>query len=155
MKDLRFVTAKTDDLDSLIELEKICFKHKEDRFSRNSLRHLMTAKTCKTIIIKNKSHEILGEVIGLLRHFRIPSGRIYKIGVHPSLRKKGAGSELVKRIEHWFRENKMYKSFAEIRISNKPSIKMFEKKGYKKFKTIDGYYANGETALKYWRALSH
>lgn len=153
MKNLRFVTAKPSDLDGLMDLEKKCFKHKEDQFSRSSLRHLMTAKTCKTILIKNHSHEIVGEVIGLLRHFKIPSGRVYKIGVSPSLQKKGVGSELLRRIEKWFRKMDMVKSFSEIRISNKASIRMFEKANYKHFKTVKGYYVGGEDAVKYWKKL--
>lgn len=153
MKDLRFVSAKPSDLDNLIEFEKICFSNTPDRFSRKSLRHLMTTQTCKTILIKNKSQEIVGEVIGLLRHFKIPSGRIYKIATHPQLRKKGVGSELVKRIEQWFRKEKMLKTCAEVRIANKASRKMFENNHYKHTKTISNYYEGGEDMTKYWKKL--
>ncbi len=63
------------------------------------------------------------------------------------------GSQLIKAIEHWFLDNGMKKSFAEIRISNKASIAMFKKNSYNHFKTVEGYYYNGETAVKYQKKL--
>lgn len=153
MKDLRFVSAKPSDLDGLIEFEKVCFSNLPDRFSRKNLRHLMTSKTCKTILIKNKSQEIVGEVIGLLRHFKIPSGRVYKIATHPKLRTKGVGSELLRRIEQWFIKQEMIKSCAEVRITNKASRGMFEKNHYKHTNTIAKYYEGGEDMTKYWKKL--
>jgi ribosomal-protein-alanine N-acetyltransferase len=94
-----------------------------------------------------------GEVIGLLRNFSVPSGRIYKIGVHPEMKKRGIGSFLIKAIEKWFMESGMKKSCAEIRESNSASRGMFQRNGYLETGFRPFYYAGGENAVKCWKDL--
>jgi ribosomal protein S18 acetylase RimI-like enzyme len=153
MKKHKFVEATLDDVKELNEFEKACFPHKADHFPVRNLRHLITSPTSKTLLLKNDKREIIAEVIGLLRNFKVPSGRVYKIGVHPSLQKQGVGSALIKAIEAWFIKEGMKKTCAEIRKSNKASRAMFERNGYEFLKEIPGYYVGGETATKYWKSL--
>lgn len=153
MLDEMIISATTADLDQLQEFEKQCFKHDADRFSKRNLKHLIISDTCKTMLIKNADNVIVAEVIGLLRNFKIPSGRIYKIAVHPQMRKKGTGSRLIRAIEQWFVANGMKKACAEVRESNNASRTMFEKNGYIKNRICQNYYVGGENAVKYWKTL--
>ena len=153
MKKHEFVEATIADVEDLNEFEKKCFPHEADHFPRRNLRHLIVSPTSKTLLLRNKKGEIIAEVIGLLRHFKIPSGRVYKIGVHPSLQKQGVGSALIIAIESWFIKKGMKRTCAEIRKSNKASRAMFERNGYEFQKEISGYYVGGEAAIKYWKTL--
>ncbi|EKD84222.1 MAG: hypothetical protein ACD_39C00169G0001, partial [uncultured bacterium] len=103
--------------------------------------------------IRNEKGKICAAVIGLLRHFKIPSGRIYKIGVLPEFARRGVGTALIKEIEKWFKKSGMKKTCAEVRESNAPSRRMFEKNGYIETGTLYYFYAGGENAAKYWKDL--
>ena len=153
MENFKFIVATKDIVDELTEFEKICFEHKPDHFSKRSLRHLIVSPTSRTIIIRNEKGKICAAVIGLLRHFKIPSGRIYKIGVLPEFARRGVGTALIKEIEKWFKKSGMKKTCAEVRESNAPSRRMFEKNGYIETGTLYYFYAGGENAAKYWKDL--
>lgn len=152
-EQLDIIEAVVSDLDDLMRFEKACFTEKADQFPRRNLRHLITSPTSKTLLVKDKKGKIIAEVIGLLRHFKIPSGRVYKIAVDPSLQKKGMGSKLLAAIESWFISKSMKKSCAEVRESNIGSRTMFERNGYIETKTCYHYYVGGENAIKFWKDL--
>jgi len=153
MEEFKFIVATKEIVGELMEFEKICFEHEPDRFSKRSLTHLITAPTSRTIIIRDENGKIGAAVIGLLRHFLIPSGRVYKIGVRPEFARRGVGSALVREIERWFRKCGMKKTCAEVRESNTPSRRMFEKNGYVETGTLYCFYANLENGVKYWKDL--
>lgn len=153
MNNLQTIVAKPADVDELFAFEKTCFEHAADRFPRRNLLHLIKSRTSRTIIIRDEKGAICATVTGLLRHFKIPSGRIYKIGVGPTMKKRGIGSFLIQTIEKWFLKSGMKKSCAEVRESNTPSRKMFEKNGYSETGLRYFYYAGGENAMKYWKNL--
>ena len=148
----RIVEASTKDLDALHRFEQLCFTHPVDVFNRRQLRRLITSATSITLVVK-EGPDVIAEVIGLLRHFTIPSGRVYKIAVHPKLRGEGMGSRLIKAIERRFRQAGMVRSCAEVRVSNMASRNMFEKNGYEFTCILKPYYLDGEDGTKYWRQL--
>jgi ribosomal protein S18 acetylase RimI-like enzyme len=150
---MKFSKARVEDINALHEFELRCFDRPEDQFPKRNLRHLITSPTSITLLVKDEADKIIGEVIGLLRNFSIPSGRVYKIAVDPQIQKKGMGSEILHEIERLFRKRGMKKSCAEVRVGNKASRRMFEKNAYHLTRTIDGYYANGEAAVKLWKEL--
>ncbi len=149
----KVVVATPKDLDDLFAFEKICFEHEADRFPRRNLLHQITSPTSRIFILREENGRIFATVTGLLRHFKIPSGRIYKIGVLPEMKKRGIGSFLIRTVENWFRKQGMHKSCAEVRESNSPSRRMFEKNGYIETGLLIWFYAGGENAVKYWKNL--
>ncbi len=151
--DLKVIVATPADVNDLFAFEKICFEHAADQFPKRNLLHIIKSPTGRTVILRDQEGKIFATATGLLRHFKVPSGRIYKIGVLPGLKKRGLGTFLVQAMENWFREMGMKKSCAEVRQSNTPSRKMFEKNGYLETGTIFWYYAGGENAAKYWKTL--
>jgi ribosomal protein S18 acetylase RimI-like enzyme len=150
---MKFIKATPKNLKELHKFEKKCFDRPEDQFSIRSLRHLMTVPTALTLLVTDEKGKIIGEVIGLLRHFKIPSGRVYKIAVDPEIQKKGLGTVLLKKIEEWFCQKKMKKSCAEVRENNRASRAMFVRNGYELTSPLPGYYKNGENGVKFWKEL--
>jgi ribosomal-protein-alanine N-acetyltransferase len=104
-------------------------------------------------LLKDAKGEIVGEVIGFLRNYKVPSGRVYKIGVSPDIQAKGIGSYLLKEIESRFKKAGMVRSCAEVRVGNGSSRAMFSKNNYILTSPLPGYYANGEDGVKFWKKL--
>ncbi len=150
---MKIAKAHPKDLDELMVFEKKVFKRPEDQFKRWSLRHLMLSPTSLTLLVRDDDGRLIGEVIGLIRNFKVPSGRVYKIGVAGDIRHKGLGTTLLLEIENWFKKMGMAKTTAEVREGNKPSRRMFEKNGYSETGYLPFYYANGEAAIKYWKSF--
>ena len=148
----QIIEASTKNLAALHRFELLCFTHPVDVFNPRQLRHLITSPTSITLVAI-EGNEAIAEVIGLLRHFTIPSGRVYKIAVHPKLRGEGMGTRLLEAIEKQFRQAGMPGSCAEIRVSNAPSRKLFEKNGYVLTRIMKPYYLDGEDGAKYWHKL--
>ena len=153
MKEYQAKIATSKDLPALLEFEEHCFEHVADRFPRRNLLHLINSSTSRTLLLIDDEGKVFGEIIGLLRHFKIPSGRIYKIGVRADMKKRGIGSLLIREMEKWFIESAMKKSCAEIRESNVASRTMFAKNGYLETGLRFFYYAGGENAVKCWKDL--
>jgi len=153
MYEHQAIIAGPKDIDDLRVFEANVFEHQPDHFSRRSLTHLATAATSRTLILRDEDGKIYAVIIGLLRHFKIPSGRVYKIGVRPDMKKRGVGSFLIKAIEEWFVESGMKRACAEIRESNIASRTMFARAGYIETGIRYWYYAGGENAVKCWKEL--
>lgn len=153
MNNYKTIIADAKIVSELFEFEKICFEHTADRFPKRNLKHLIESPTSRTLIIRDENGQICAEIIGLIRHFKVASGRIYKIGVRPDMKKRGIGSYLIQTIEKWFKKSGMKKSCAEVRESNMASRNMFEKNGYTNTGLRIFYYAGGENAVKYWKTL--
>lgn len=151
--NLKLHKAKASEVNPLHEFELKCFDRPEDQFPGKNLKHLIESPTSLTYLLKNKNGKIVGEVIGLLRNFKIPSGRIYKIAVDPDIQTRGLGSMLLAEMETLFKRHGMQRSCAEVRQFNIASRTMFLKNGYKETGFLPNYYENGENGLKYWKHL--
>jgi len=70
------------------------------------------------------------------------SGEILKIAVDKSFRRKGIGDSLLKScLEH--AQNNLYESvFLEVRKSNTPAIKLYEKHGFRSVRIRKNYYTH-------------
>ncbi len=83
-----------------------------------------------------------------------PVGHLVSIAVRPPYRRIGIGSKLLEETIKVMRE--FYKAesiYLEVRISNAPAIKLYEKFGFKKARIVKGYYADGEDAYIMVRKL--
>ena len=95
-----------------------------------------------------------------LRYFKQkPSGRICKLAVDKGFRKAGWATELINELEKFAVKNLMTGIYAEVRESNIASLNLFQKLGYKRQKTLFGYYSsiNGsyelENGIKLYKGL--
>jgi ribosomal protein S18 acetylase RimI-like enzyme len=149
------VPASPADAAALHAFEKRCFPNPVDVFSVPRLAYLLRSPTAKTLVIRASTgrDRLVGAVIGLLRHFRVPSGRIYKIGIDPRQQSKGYATALLAAMETCFRKAGMRKVCAEVRVSNQASQALFAKNGYSKTSILPRYYDDGEDGVKFWKSL--
>lgn len=143
----------------IASFEEKVFQCKNDRFSKQSLRLLVTSPRAYCVVMRDENQKICGWVVGFMRNFKIPSGRIYKIAVREDCRNHGMGSALLNCVEDFFRSKGMKKVCAEVRESNASSLAMFKKNGYKQSGTLYAYYTNltdgieMENGIKHWKSL--
>ncbi len=74
-------------------------------------------------------------------------GHIISIAVMPEYRGRGIGyalmSEALKKLKEFYGVKEVY---LEVRVSNEPAIRLYEKLGFKKVQRIKYYYLDGEDA---------
>ncbi|MEO3993363.1 MAG: ribosomal protein S18-alanine N-acetyltransferase [Desulfurococcaceae archaeon TW002] len=74
-------------------------------------------------------------------------GHIISIAVHPDYRRIGIGYSLMvealRKLKEFYKVSEVY---LEVRVSNEPAIKLYEKLGFKKVQRIRFYYLDGEDA---------
>ncbi len=99
--------------------------------------------------------EVVGYVMSRVEHgisvfnsFKlVRKGHIVSIAVLPEHRRKGIGTALMKAALKSLRE--IYgcdEVYLEVRVSNIPAIRMYERLGFKKVKIVPMYYLDGEDA---------
>lgn len=74
-------------------------------------------------------------------------GHIVSIAIKPNYRRMGIGTSLMQRAMDALKN--IYGCeyvYLEVRVSNYPAIKFYEKLGFKISKTVEGYYRDGESA---------
>ena len=74
-------------------------------------------------------------------------GHLCNFGVSSPYRKRGIGRLLLRRLEHQFALELATGVQLEVRVSNTRAQRFYCRQGYKAVFEIDGYYADGETAL--------
>ncbi len=82
----------------------------------------------------------------------LDEGHITNIAVHPAHRRKGLGEMLLAELIRISEENGILRHTLEVRASNEPAIKLYEKFDFKAEGIRKGYYEdNGEDAIILWR----
>ena len=88
---------------------------------------LAFATLSSTILVLEKSHEIIGAVIvGFDGH----RGWFYYLGVKPQHQNSGYGQQLVEAAENWLDERGAPKSMLMVRHSNSTVLEFYKKLGY-------------------------
>jgi ribosomal-protein-alanine acetyltransferase len=91
----------------------------------------------------------LKRVMSMLRGLTEPRpvGHLVSIAVREQYRRMGVGSRLLEEtirvMRDVYRTDSMY---LEVRVSNTPAIRLYEKFGFRKARIIKGYYSDGENA---------
>ena len=83
----------------------------------------------------------------------VRKGHIVSIAVLPGYRRRGIGTALMKAALRSLREKYGCEEvYLEVRVSNEPAIRLYEKLGFRRVRVIPMYYLDGEDA--YVMALS-
>ena len=69
-------------------------------------------------------------------------GYLHNIAVDTELRHQGIGKILTEKCVDFIKSNGINKIFLEVRVSNIPAIKLYEKVGFKTVATRKGFYSN-------------
>ncbi|MEM0352406.1 MAG: ribosomal protein S18-alanine N-acetyltransferase [Sulfolobales archaeon] len=92
--------------------------------------------------------------IGHVRKGIVKQGHVVSIAVLPEFRRRGIGTALmVKAMDSMKEKYGAGEVYLEVRVSNEPAIKLYEKLGFKKVKVLKRYYMDGEDAYLMAREL--
>lgn len=129
----------TDNL-QISELEKECFKSPWSIDMLNQTTYLKNfyGKVC----------EVDGKIVGYIGAiYDFWDGEILNIAVKNEYRKQGIGEKLMQEIIDFLRLEKKENVFLEVRKSNFPAQKLYEKLGFIKIGERKKYYENTEDAI--------
>ncbi|MFX0169070.1 MAG: GNAT family N-acetyltransferase [Candidatus Hodarchaeota archaeon] len=74
-------------------------------------------------------------------------GHIVSVAVLPDFRRQGLATELIQQsIRAMTTEYKAREVILEVRVTNLAAIKLYEKLGFQRIRTLSSYYRNGENA---------
>lgn len=138
------------DLESLVAMEQASFSG--DRLSRRQLGyHLGNPKAA--FLLGTLEGEIAG--YGLLL-FRSGSrlARLYSLAVAASARGRGLGYALLAEAEIAARRRGCKHLQLEVRVDNAAAIALYERTGYRRVASLDGYYEDGAGGWRYRKGLS-
>ena len=118
--------------------------------SKNILKEDIKNKNYNYLVAKNNDGKIIG-YIGI--SYVLDSADIISIVVHKENKKKGIATLLLQEIFAFAKENNIQKIMLEVRSSNLPAQKLYEKHGFKQIAIRKKYYDNTEDALIYEKEL--
>ncbi|MCB1476427.1 MAG: peptidase C39 family protein [Rhodobiaceae bacterium] len=146
---VRLRSAQTHDLDFLDQLEGAAFE--ADRISRRSFRHFIAADTADLIVA-----EIAGNAVGyalvLFRH-GTALARLYSIAVQPGMAGKGIAAALMDGAEQRAYRHGCIAMRLEVREDNLGAIRLYERRGFRRFGRYLDYYQDHADALRYEKLL--
>ena len=108
--------------------------------------------------------EVNGEVVGYVMsrvelgwgHTKlglVKKGHIVSLAVLEGYRRRGIGTALMRASIEGLRNYGAKEVYLEVRVSNTPAIKLYEKLGFVKKKIIPSYYLDGEDAYLMVKSL--
>ena len=118
--------------------------------SKNILKEDIKNKNYNYLVAKSNDGKIIG-YIGI--SYVIDSADIISIVVHKDYTQKGIATLLLQEIFAFAKENNIQKIMLEVRRSNLPAQKLYEKHGFKQIAIRNNYYDNTEDALIYEKEL--
>lgn len=150
--ELRRATPR--DLEEIQLIERMSFT---TPYSTYYQKHLL--KHADLYYVAIYEGKIVGYIIARVEKGSLPDidlgliGHIVSIAVHPDYRKRGLGRFLMEKAEEELKRRGCRRVFLEVRVSNTPAIKLYQRLGYIKFRVIPHYYQDGEDAYLMLKSL--
>ncbi len=138
--------ASIEDLDSIVEIERLCFPE-EVLFTRGLLAFLLRNAVT---LVACEDDTIVGFVIGYLSG---RTGVVYTLDVQPAHRRKGVGRALLNAIERYLVTLGARQLRLEAATSNKEALSLYRKAGYVEGELLENYYGHGKDALRLWKKI--
>ena len=137
------------DLDAIVEIEERSLDG--DVMSRRSLRRDRSAPAC-TLQVATVDGVVAGYgLISLTRGHK--AARLYSIAVSASFGRRGLGKTLLEACEAAARTRGAQALRLEVRRDNHGAATLYRTSGYRLFEEVEDYYEDGETALRFEKAL--
>lgn len=145
---------KPEDFESLYAIEEICF-HPPFRFGRAHMGHLVSAPNGATWIAEEPGGKMTGfAIVEWMQQARGVVAYIDTIEVLPEYRGRGAGSELLRRVEGSACDVGAGTMWLHVDPANTGAIWLYETQGYHYFDREEHFYAPGRGALIYSKMLA-
>lgn len=141
MTNLTVHTLEKDDIDSIIEIENLCFP---TPWTKESMEGELRNKFAKYVVIKNNNLVVGYGGLWLI----IDEGHITNIAVHPEFRGMGIGNKILEELIKLCEKRNIPSMTLEVRISNTIAQNLYKKFGFKEAGVRKKYYGdNDEDAL--------
>lgn len=131
-------TAKDSDLLAIADIERECFSNPW------SLKMLQESYNVGTYYAVAESE---GKIFGYGGLY--PNGDITNIAVMSDYRGSGIGGRILDELIEYAKKSGVDKIFLEVGVSNKPALRLYKRKGFKKIDLRKRYYENGDDAEIY------
>ncbi len=148
INNLEVIQMTEEHLDGVLIIENLSFKIP---WSRNSFTEELKTNKLAIYLVAVADTKVIG--YGGMWMI-VDEGHITNIAVHPEFRRSGAGSRIIEKLLEVCRLNGIKGLTLEVRNSNIPAQKLYEKYGFRAEGIRKGYYTDtGEDALIMWRRL--
>ena len=132
---MEIVLMKPEHVAPIAEIEKICFN---DAWSEKSIASELTNRLSLWLVAMDGerlavyvgSQSVLGET------------DMMNIAVHPDYRRRGIAEQLVVRLVEELKTRGNHSLMLEVRVSNEPARKLYEKLGFQQVGLRKNYYRN-------------
>jgi len=129
------------DLDRILQMEHASFGN--DAYDRNLFAELF--HTCgELFLVGERRLRVCGYIVTCIRGDR---AELVSIAVDPAARGKGAGSALLASTLHRLKRRSVRRFGLMVRLSNTTARAFYETYGFRKARTVRGYYEDGEDGL--------
>lgn len=144
--NLTLRTAGADDIPAMVEIENRCFSRPN---TEESFRREIEGNPDMDYALA----EVDGKPAGYAGLWRVAGeGHINNVAVDPGYRKRGIGTEIIKKLMDDARKEGIKEFTLEVRPSNEAAIALYRKFGFDSEGRRKAYYQdNGEDALIMWR----
>jgi ribosomal protein S18 acetylase RimI-like enzyme len=131
------------DLPALASMEETIFG--EDKFSIQQIKYLLTKANADFFVMEHKGN-LIGSAIMVWRKSS-KTGRLYSIGIDNIFQGHGLGQALLGKCEQSALDRGCHTIVLEVRADNKSAISLYKKYGYRPYRTLAGYYADGMNGI--------
>lgn len=135
-----------EDIPAVARLEQECFA---EPWSENALAESLADANYVFFVAAFLDETVAGYVGAYLAADELS---ITNVAVTASYRRCGAANQLMKALDAFAKEKKLYGITLEVRVSNSAAIALYEKNGYEKSGIRKGFYSKPkEDALIMWK----
>lgn len=134
---MRLRDASAADLDALLALETACYPPHQ-AYGRDEYRYALAR--AKAVNLAMEEGGALVGFVGAFHHAAWRVGHVYTVNVHPSQRGRRLGVRLMDACHERLRALGMARMVLEVNVENEAAIRLYEKCGYRRLRTLKGYY---------------
>jgi ribosomal-protein-alanine N-acetyltransferase len=144
--------AQAEDLDAIVEIERVSFS---DAWSEASFRSLL-GRSEVTFVVATSANDTAEEILGyIVATFAADQGEIANLAVRPQLRRAGHASRLLDFVHREAVRRAVTSMWLEVRESNKSARALYSAHGYREMGRRVRYYEDPlEDALVLSRSIS-
>ena len=139
----------TEHIPEAAEIERLCFS---EPWSENSLAY-MCSENPFAIAVVDRENGRLAAYGGV--QYVLDEGNIVNIATHPDYRRRGLATVVMRELEARLSNKGVLTVYLEVRQSNLPARKLYEKEGYVPSRVIKNYYRfPAEDAVEMFKKLN-
>ena len=139
----------TEHIPEAAEIERLCFS---EPWSENSLAYMCSENPFAIAVVDSESGRLAA--YGGVQYV-LDEGNIVNIATHPDYRRRGLATVVMRELEARLSNKGVLTVYLEVRQSNLPARKLYEKEGYVPSRVIKNYYRfPAEDAVEMFKKLN-